>query len=150
MRERGQITIEAILLFGIFVTILFSISLPMAMKVKKEALEVSTVADARYTSEQIVTAANSIAYPGGRRTLEVYVPGDSEKNINTTISTDGSNLITTVLLPGDGPKVINLSLYGKEWVIYDSGGNPSNITENQGARYKFIICWKNITFTRLG
>ncbi len=150
MSRKGQITIEAILLFGIFIIILVSISFPMAMKARKHSIEVSVVSDARYASEQIVTAANSIAYPGGRRTIEVYVPASREKNITTSISTDGSNLITTVSILGDTPKIINLSLYGDNWAMYNSSGSSSNITETSGARYRFVITWKNINFTRLG
>jgi uncharacterized protein (UPF0333 family) len=151
MSKKGQITVEAILLFGIFIIILVSVSFPMAMKARKHAIEVTVVSDARYASEQIVTAANRIAYPGGRRTIEIYVPASRGKNITTSISTDGSNLITTVSIPGDTPKIINLSLYGDNWAMYNaSSGSSSNITETSGARYRFVITWKSINFTRLG
>ncbi|RLF57067.1 MAG: hypothetical protein DRN25_07110 [Thermoplasmata archaeon] len=145
---RGQITIEAILIFGIFLLIIFSVSMPLAMKAKRQSLEVSTVADARYAAEQIVSLANSITFPGDKRTAEVYIPGDKGRGINTSMNiVGGKYLITTVYFEEDSPAVINLSLDGNNWMLWSDGN--IGVFEDEGHRYRVEVSWGNITCTRL-
>jgi uncharacterized protein (UPF0333 family) len=142
MGERGQITIEALIIVGIFIIILVGISLPLMFHAKRTATDVTVIADARYATEQIAAAANSVVTPGTKRTVDVYVPGynSTARVITTTITTDGSNLTTTVTIPDEDPYNMTIELYGDNWEMED-------INESVGNRYSFIITWKNITWS---
>ncbi len=163
--ERGQITIEAIIIFGMLILILVAISWPMAWRARNAANDVTMVSDARYATEQIASAANSIVVPGGKRTIEVYVPGYLSPG-NTTggvplthiatriCSPDGSNLVTTVIImrrASDGAikreeeHNFTTKLYGSNWSF--SVGGEDAIVEDRGKRYTLELYWKNITST---
>lgn len=154
MREKGQITIEAIIIFGALILIFIGVSVPLAFKVKDAATDVMVVSDARYAAEQIVAVANSISTPGEKRTVEVYIPGYTSVGtvateagvrpliwIGTGIGTnDGSNLTTMVgilRLRDDGTlkqseiRSFTKSLYGGSWTINGTGFVtylPPNVT----------------------
>ncbi|MEE8167989.1 MAG: hypothetical protein V3T58_03845 [Candidatus Hydrothermarchaeales archaeon] len=163
--ERGQITIEAIIIFGMFIVVLVGISWPMAFRVKAAANDIEIVSAARYATEQIASAANTVVTPGGKRTIDVYVPGFRSVG-NTTnaspvpvihiatriCSPDGANLITTVLImrrKSDGTikrqetHNFTRSLYGTGWSFSAAGEDA--IVEDIGKRYSITLYWKNIT-----
>ncbi|MFQ5816084.1 MAG: hypothetical protein ACE5G7_06255 [Candidatus Hydrothermarchaeaceae archaeon] len=165
MEERGQITIEAVLIFGLFIVVLVGISWPMAFRVKAAADDVEILTAARYATEQIASAADTIVTSGGKRTIDVYVPGFRSVG-NTTgspsvplihiitriCSPDGKNLNTTVLIvrresdgtiKRDETHTFNRSLYGTNWGFSVSGDDA--IVEDIGKRYTITLYWKNIT-----
>lgn len=174
MKSKAQITIEAIILVGIFILILMGITMPMALKAQRTATEVSFASDAKYATEQILAAANSLSAPGAKRTIVVYVPGATSArntttnnkpfvNFTTYIATDGSSLITTVSMVrnnDDGSVFMSESytyrsaLYGSGWKMYNSAGTAANLSETVGRRYRFTITWestgiKNITYAAM-
>jgi len=150
MDEKGQVTIEAMLIMGMFMVLLVTVSLPIVFRTKTSARDVSLVADARYVTDQIANTANSIVHPDEKRTMDMYIPGfnSPDTSIPVTIGTDGGNLVTTVALP-TGNETMTIELYGSSWVMYDgSTGSQSNISEATGKRYTITLRWKNITYWR--
>lgn len=150
MKERGQVTIEGVLIIGILLAIFLAVSIPLAFRTKDNARDVSLVADARYVTERIATAANSIVHPDEKRTIDIYVPAFSsqDENIPVTITTDGDSLITYIQFPTE-TKNITIDLYGTNWSIYDgSTGNAGDLAESSGGRYTITITWANITYWR--
>lgn len=152
--RNGQITLEAIFIFGIFMLIFIGVSVPLAFKVKSAADDVSVVSDAGYAVVQIVAASQGVTVPGAKRTVNVYVPGYSSRarTLTTTLSTDGYNITATVSGMSDGNKLITRSLYGSGWRIYNgSTGAEAPLNESAGRRYNFEITWsgsiKNITYS---
>ncbi|NOZ77204.1 MAG: hypothetical protein GXO65_05965 [Euryarchaeota archaeon] len=163
--NRGQITVEALLIFGAFLLILASISIPNVFKAQDNARDVQFVADARYAADQLASIANSITSTYDKRTVSVYIPGyTSAGNVSgrpiihmgTRIcSPDGSNLVTTVLIVRRDSTTGNttqadyynftIPLSGQSWTVEAPGGEP--IFEDQGRWRNFTISWKNITST---
>ncbi len=160
--EKGQITIEAVIIFGMLILVLVGISWPMAFRAKAAADDLEMVSGARYAAEQIVSAANSISAPGGKRTIDVYIPGYRSPgnatggvpliHIGTRICTDGDNMTTAVIImrrESDGTiskqenHNFTRGLAGTGWSLSAVGGNA--IWEETGKRYSLTINWKNIT-----
>ncbi len=160
--DAGQITIEALLVFGMMILVLVSISWPMAFRAKAAADDLEMVSGARYAAEQIASAANSISAPGGKRTIDIYIPGYRSPgnatggrplvHIGTRICTDGDNLNTTVIImrrDSDGTETkrenhnFTRGLIGTGWSFSAVGGDA--IWEETGRRYSLMIYWKNIT-----
>lgn len=157
--NRAQITIEAILIFGLFILLFIGVSVPLAFKAKNMAADSGAVADARYAAEQIAMAANSISTPGEKRTINVYIPGVASvgkapndeplTNITTAWTTNGTHLLVGITIKRyqedgtvkqDESYNIEKKLYGQDW-------NMSALTESSGRRYDFVIYWRNITWT---
>lgn len=162
--ERGQITIEAILIFGMFILVLVGISFPLALKAREAADDMAMLSDARYALEQIGTASDSVITPDGKRTIRVYVPGfKSEGNtttnlprvhIATRICTNGTDLKATVIVvrrdeSGDYKRLetheFTRGLYSSNWSLTFSGVNA--IVEDRGNWYDITVRWRNITST---
>ena len=165
IEERGQITIEALLILGVFILILISVSLPTTFDAVDATRDVRVVSDARFVSEQIVAAANRITNSYEKDTVKIYVPGYSSPGntpagypliwIRTCIRTDGDVLNTTVLTTRyneDGSinrnEVYSFTkdLPGDDWGLYipnTTGSKP--IYEEDGFSYTLEISWKNIT-----
>ncbi len=131
---------------------------------KAAADDVAILSDARYAIEQIGATADSITTPGSKRTIRVYVPGFKSAGNTTTnvpvihiatrICTDGSDLISTVLLvrrESDGDirrqetHDFTRKLYGTNWTLTPS--DEDAIVEDRGKWYDITITWKNITST---
>ncbi len=160
MRENsGQITIEAILIFGLFVLIFLGVSVPLAFKARDMASDTGIVADARYAAEEITATANSIAVPGEKRTIRVYIPGFTSTGIAqngepiskaaTSWRTNGTHLMVGISITRyrqDGTLKlaetynITTQLYGKGWTM-------TPFTESSGRWYSFAIYWRNITWS---
>lgn len=144
--DRGQITVEAILILGFFILVFVGVSIPMGFKARNTALESSAVADAKFATEQIAGAANTVLVNGSKRTIDVYVPGynSTSTKIATRICTDGQYLNTSIAIKSSNAvELQNLSakLYGSGWSISSGGGA---IVEDSGARYTIVITYKDI------
>ncbi|MDI6654883.1 MAG: hypothetical protein QME59_03245 [Candidatus Hydrothermarchaeota archaeon] len=161
MREKGQITIEAIIIFGALILIFVGVSVPLAFKVKDAATDVAIVSDARYAAEKIVSAANSISTPGEKRTVEVYIPGYTSAGtvgnfplikIQTNIATNGSALNTEIVITRyrDDGTLKQHEKHSFARNLYGSGWSMSTINESSGRRYEFVVGWKNITWSVQG
>ncbi len=150
MRERGQVTIEAMLIVGMFMVLLVTVSYPLAWNSKTYAREVSIVGDARFVTDQIANAANSIVHPDEKRTIDVYVPAfnSPDTSIPVSITTDGNKLNATISIPGSA-KTLSSELYGTGWAMFNgANGSEAGISETSGERYTITITWKNITYWR--
>ncbi len=150
MGSRGQITIEALLIFGAMIVI-FLILVSYTFNANYAARDVQYVSDARYATEQIVSNANMIATPGDLRTIEVYIPGftsrDASFTMTTNISTDGDNITTIASITRNARTetyTIIKDLPGDGWTI--SPASP--LLESNGSWYNISITWKTITYTR--
>jgi hypothetical protein len=163
--ERAQITIEALLIMGVFILLLISVSLQNIFQAVDSTRDVQVVSDARFASEQIVNAANVISNPYEKKRLKIHIPGysspgtTSEGNpiiwITTCISTDGDVLATTIQIKryGDDGNItqndeysFNRDLPGEGWEIYVPNATLSKpIYEDDGYSYTLDISWKNIT-----
>lgn len=165
MRDnRGQITIEALLILGMFMLILLTVSIPINFRAERATRDVQVVSDARYATEQIAAAANSIANTYEKKNIAVYIPGFSSEgisngNYNThrgtrICSPDGSNLVTSVLIVRrDSSGTIlqqdfydfTVPLNGAGWSITSSTGDT--ILEDLGRWRNVEISWKGINAT---
>jgi uncharacterized protein (UPF0333 family) len=148
--EKGQITVEAVLILGFFILIFIGVTVPMAFDARNAGIDTTILTDAKFVTQQIATAASTVIINGSRRTIDVYVPGYSAGSINisTKICNDstGSYLNTTVNILRTGineTHKLSSKLYGSGWNI-NSG---SCITENIGRRYTVLIEYKNITMS---
>jgi hypothetical protein len=157
--NRGQITIEAILIFGLFILIFLGVSVPLAFKARDMASDTGIVADARYAAEEITATANSIAVPGEKRTIRVYIPGFTSSGTaqngqpisrtTTSWSTNGTHLLVGISIARyrqDGTLKlaethnITTRLYGEGWTM-------TPFSESRGRWYSIVIYWRSITWS---
>ena len=149
--EKGQITVEAVLILGFFIMIFVGVTLPMAFDARRAAVDTTVLADARFATEQIASAANTIVVNGSKRTIEVYVPGYNSGaiKIGTRICTDGSYVNTTVAIKhSKANEIHNISskLYGSGWSLSSVSGTDY-IAELNGTRYTLVFTYKSINST---
>jgi uncharacterized protein (UPF0333 family) len=156
--EKGQITVEAILILGFFMLIFIGVTVPLAFNARYSAIDTSVLADAKFATEQIAGAAGTVITPGSRRTIDVYVPGykSGDINIGTRICTDGSYVNTTVAIDRGNAGMnqsrvieshnISSKLYGAGWSVSAPSG-LTYISENSGKRYTIVIEYKSINST---
>ena len=147
MDDKGQITIEALLMFGVMIVI-FLVLVSYAFDADYAARDVQFVSDARYVTEQIVSNANMVATPGDVRTVEVYIPGFTSRDGNfimtTNIRTDGDSITTNASITRNA----TTESYTIEKDLYGTGWQMNNISESNGSWYTLSITWRNITYTR--
>ncbi|RMF91697.1 MAG: hypothetical protein D6733_00470 [Methanobacteriota archaeon] len=155
--EKGQITVEAVLILGFFLMIFIGVTVPMTFNARYTSLDTTVLADAKYATEQIASAANTVVVDGSRRTIDVYIPGYRGGSVRmaTRICTDGNYLNTTVgiMHPRSGYnttviEAYNFSarLYGGGWSLTAPSGK-NYILEDQGRRYTLVIEYKSINST---
>jgi|GEM_PF-1999571 len=148
--EKGQITIEAILIMGFFVLVFFSITVPLAFRAVDAARDLSVAGDAKYAFNEIASAANSVVANGSKRTINVYIPGYNATSANdrraTVICTDagGSNLIGKVILRNNEVRNFSTPLYGSGWSVRDATG-ANSIIDAVGRRHVITVTYKSIT-----
>lgn len=153
--ENGQITLEAILILGFFILIFIAVSMPMTFNSRYAALDTSILTDAKFATEQIASAANTVIVNGSKKTIEVYIPGYKGGSFHsgTRICTDGSYINTTVLIVRyDGSGAVQLAeaytfskrLYGSGWNMSTPDG-LGRILEDEGRRYTLKIEYKSMT-----
>jgi len=152
--ERGQITVEAVLILGFFIMVFFGVTVPLTFNARDAAMDTSILSDAKFATEQIASAANTVVVNGSKRTIDVYVPGykSGSTHIGTRICTDGHYLNTTVLIvrfSGNGSirfaedYEFSAKLYGGNWSITTPDGKD-RILEDEGRRYTLEIEYKTI------
>lgn len=159
MNNRGQITVEAILIFGLLILLFIGVSVPLAFKAKNMANDAGAVSDARYAMEQLVATANSISTPGEKRTISIYLPGFTSNgrepggnaltSIESSWSTNGTHLLVGIAIKrykDDGTLKQNES-YSLVKKLYGPGWYMTPLTESTGRRYDFTIYWRNITWS---
>jgi len=159
LKNGGQITIEAILIFGLLILLFIGISVPLAFKAKNMANDASAVSDARYAMEQLVATANSISTPGEKRTISIYIPGFTSRgtepggapltSIESTWNTNGTHLLTTVAIKrykDDGTLKQN-ETYNLNRILNGGSWSMTALTESSGRRYDFVVYWRNITWS---
>lgn len=165
--ERGQITIEMILVFGMFVMLVFAVSVPTVFRGEKSARDIQFISDAKFATEQLATFAMSISNPHERRNVGIYMPGytsagNASNNLPIIrmvmcITTSGSVLNTTVAIVrrnSDGTVDMqethgfSENLGGGNWKTYvntGSGYQEGVIIEDGGRTYNITLSWENIT-----
>lgn len=149
--NQGQITVEAVLILGFFILIFFGVTVPMAFQARNSAIDITALADAKFATEQIASAAGTVLVNGSRRTIDVYVPGYQSNSIKigTRICTDGTYLNTTVAINRTGVSEtheLSQKLYGSGWSLTSASGTDY-IAENVGKRYTIVIEYKSINST---
>lgn len=90
--DRGQVSIEAILLIGFFVLIFVSITFPAALKVSSASNDVAAVMEAQSNLNKVSSAVEAVAVGqrGTVRTITI-VSNIANWEINTNAPTDGIN-----------------------------------------------------------
>lgn len=159
MKNRGQITVEAILIFGLLILLFIGVSVPLAFKAKNMANDAGAVSDARYAMEQLAATANSISTPGEKRTISVYLPGFTSKgrepggkpltSISSNWSTNGTHLLVGIAIKRykeDGTLKQDES-YSLTKKLYGQGWSMTTLTESTGRRYDFVVYWRSITWS---
>ncbi len=149
--NRGQITVEAVLILGFFILIFFGVTVPMAFQARNAAIDTTVLADAKFATGQIASAAGTVLVNGSRRTIDVYVPAYQSNTIKigTRICTDGTYLNTTVAINRTGvaeTHELSQKLYGSGWSLTSASGT-AYIAENIGKRYTIVIEYKSINST---
>jgi hypothetical protein len=155
--EKGQITVEAVLILGFFIMIFVGVTVPMTFNARYTAIDTSILTDAKFATEQIASAVNTVVVNGSKRTIDVYVPGYKAGSIHTgtRICTDGDYLNTTVLIVryyANGTAKVSEAydfshkLYGGNWTLSTSDASATDrILEDEGRRYSIVIEYKSIT-----
>jgi hypothetical protein len=163
--ERGQVTIEMIFIFGLFMLLIFSVSVPSVFKVERDAWDVQLVSDAKFATDRLATLAGSISHPDEKKNAEIYIPGYTTDFgsappltlMVTCIEAEGSSLNTSLaIMRWDSEcKVVTESdadfsknLGSGDWKIYvntGSGYQEGALLEINGAEYDLTISWENIT-----
>lgn len=92
--DRGQVSIEAILLIGFFVLIFVSITFPAALKVSSASNDVAAVMEAQSNLNKVSSAVEAVAVGqrGTVRTITI-VSNIANWEINTNALTDGTYTI---------------------------------------------------------
>jgi hypothetical protein len=166
--RRGQLTIEFLILMGLFILVLVGTTFLFLLETTADAREVDIVSAARFAAEEISSATYSASAPRSKRVLDVYLPGyrsagvasggERLANISTILTTDGENLITEVRITRyyqNGSLKLqeewNFSrrLYGSGWTLY-SEGVSGGVQEEIGSRYRVYIRPGNLSFVRGG
>ncbi len=153
--EKGQITLEAILILGFFILMFIAVSIPMTFNSRYAALDTAILTDAKFATEQIASAANTVIVNGSKKTIDVYIPGYKAGSLHsgTRICTDGGYINTTVLIVRyDGSGAVKLAesynfskkLYGSGWSMSTTDG-LGRILEDEGRRYTLKIEYKSVT-----
>lgn len=165
--EKGQVTIEMILIFGVFVMLIFAISVPTVFRGERYARDIQFMSDAKFATEQLATFASSVSNPHEKRNVEIYMPGytsagnASDNNpliwMAMCTTTSGSVLNTTVAIVrrnSEGTVTMqevysfSKNLGAGNWKTYintGSGYQEGVIIEDSGRRYNITISWENIT-----
>lgn len=159
MNNRGQITVEAILIFGLIILLFIGVSVPLAFKAKDMANDAGAVSDARYALEQLASAVNSVSTPGEKRTISIYLPGFSSKGrepggepltkITSAWSTNSTHLLSSISITrySDDGTLKQNETYSLNKKLNGQGWNMTSITESGGKRYDFVVYWRNITWS---
>ncbi len=165
--EKGQVTIEMILIFGVFILIVFAVSVPTVFQGQRSAGDIQFTSDAKFATERLATFASSISNQYEKRTIELYIPGSTSAGnasdnkpliwMATCTITSGSVLNTTVAIvrrSTDGTVTMqetysfSKNLGGGNWKTYvntGSGYQEGAIAEDRGRTYDITITWENIT-----
>jgi hypothetical protein len=164
--ERGQVTIEMIFIFGLFMLLIFAISVPSVFQGERYVRDVQFISDAKFATERLATFASSISNPYEKKNVEIYIPGYISGNLSgteaamlmgTCIETSGSFLKTTVAIirrDSNGTVIqsecydFSKNLGAGTWKMYvntGSGYQEGPIIETGGNRYSLAISWENIT-----
>ena len=165
--ERGQVTVEMIFIFGLFMMILIGVSVPSVLKGERYARDVQFVSDAKFASERLATIASTMSNPYEKRNIEIYMPGYTSTSNSTDnkplmwmgmcTSFSGSVLNTTlgmVRRKNDGTVTLQETqsftrdLGAGNWKTYvntGSGYEERVLIESIGRRYNLTISWENIT-----
>lgn len=165
--EKGQVTIEALLILGLFVLLVFAVSVPTVYRTQGDARDIKFVSDAKFATERLATFASSISNTYEKKNVKIYVPGYTSSGnasddkpliwMATCTATSGRVLNTTVaILRRDSDGTVTMqetynfsrSLGTGNWKTYvntGSGYQEGVIVEDSGRRYDITISWENIT-----
>ena len=140
--QRGQLSVEYLLLILVFLLILGSVTIPLIGSSIDAANDVSNTAAAKSIVDDIGNAVN-IVYangPGARRTLNVFVPTDmtlasnNQENILTMtlqLSDEEDKLVSSNIDSNVVVRTTNLNRRNYEAVIYwPSGSSDIEVTLN--------------------
>lgn len=165
--EKGQVTIEAILVLGMFVLLLFAVSVPTVFRAKGDAMDIQFASDAKFASERIATYASSVITSDERKKVEIYLPGYTSSGnasdnkpllwMATCTATSGNLLNTTIaIVRRDSDSTVTMQetynfsrrLGTGNWKTYvntGSGYQEGVIVEEIGRKYNITFSWENIT-----
>ena len=93
MDSKGQVSAEYIFLILIFLIVLTSVTIPFAGNAISSSQNVSVTSDAQTALSSIVNAVNVVYSngPGAKRTVNVYIPQDTNLNYNSNVSESESS-----------------------------------------------------------
>lgn len=163
--ERGQVTIEMMLIFGMFILLVVAVSLPTVFEGARHAGDVQFVSDTKFGTERLAAIASSITNPYERKNVEIYIPGyltdaNSAPPLvfkGTCIETDGRYLNTSTIImrwddecrdTGEEDYMFSKNLGVGNWKIYVKNGSiyqEGALIETTGRWYNLTISWENIT-----
>jgi len=91
--ESGQISIEAIIIFGMFVIILIGISFPVALKTQSASNDAAIILEARKNLNTIVSTIETVRAQGSGAVTTVAITSNSAKWQINTNAPAGENVI---------------------------------------------------------
>jgi uncharacterized protein (UPF0333 family) len=91
-RDKGQVTIEGVLILGFFILIFVGVTFPAGVRMVSSSNDVATITEARSNLDKISSAVELVA-AGQRGTVRTVTINSNLANweINTNAPTDGSN-----------------------------------------------------------
>lgn len=118
--DRGQFSVEFVVVLGILLTVLATVSIPLYNSSRDRAVKINDVIKAREAANKLAQALNS-CYAGSLETKQratYWLPGtangiesvavDNEFCIRITLGQVGENVLVDTLLPADWENVIPL------------------------------------------
>lgn len=126
-KDRGQVTIEGILILGFFILIFVGITFPAALRVSSSSNDIAVIMEAQNNLNKISSAVEMVAagQKGTVRTVTI-VSNINNWEINTNAPTDGTN-------PTSQRPVLNYEIS-----IWESGNVP-------GQLYRIRSGWGAVT-----
>ncbi|AIS32196.1 hypothetical protein [Methanobacterium formicicum] len=100
MEEKGQASVEYLLLIVVILIILASVTIPLVSSSVNSTMDVSRSSDTKNAIESMANAVNLVYAngPGAKRTIDVYLPQNmnlifdySSKTINQTLALSSQN-----------------------------------------------------------
>ncbi|MDD4810872.1 MAG: hypothetical protein PHY53_06800, partial [Methanobacterium formicicum] len=107
MEEKGQASVEYLLLIVVILIILASVTIPLVISSVNSTMDISRASDAKNAIQNIANAVDLVYAngPGAKRTVNVYIPLNLVLQGNNT-----QNIGMNVPLSGNETKYVNSDL----------------------------------------
>ncbi len=149
----GQFSIEFLVVLGVLLAILGSISWPMYNSAREDAQRVTRLAEAREAANEIVSALNTVysGWVGSKQTIDYSLPSGVWQ-IRVDESVDGTDDVfrdnrmdVQIEMNWEGDNIVLVDTIIPSQYIENWGGVPlidSNLSENSGG-HTVVVSYEN-------